>query len=333
MTENDIAAYIDVLRRYSTWDDYTANAEPLHEAEAALIAAGEAAVPSLIACLSEPGWGATAGAVYCLGEIADVRAVQPLIEALRTDDISLRSDIVEALLKLGEIAVRPLIFALTNPDSNVRRGAALTLGMFKNELAVLPLLGALTMDQAAPVRVAAADALAGFADARSVEPLITGLRDADPAVREASVRALGAVAAQVGVTRALPALAEAMKDSDWGTRQSASEMVIKLDKPTSPRVEAAQLLLIADLTDDDPEIRLGAAYSLKEVGDPRAADALTRLLYHWSGSISAAAALALGELGDERAIPALRNALSHADPQVRHAAQQALRSMGAEEQS
>lgn len=327
MSENDIAAWIEVLRRCATWDDYNADLEPVHEAENGLIAAGEAAVPALIECLMQPGWGAAAGAVYCLGEIGDVRAVQPLIEALRADDVSLRSDIIEALLKLGEIAVRPLIFALTSPDINVRRGAAFALGLFRHELAVVPLLGALNLDEASSVRAAAADALADCADARAVEPLIRALKDDDPAVREAAVRALGAVAARVGAVRALPALADAMKDADWGTRQSASEMVIKLDAPNSPRAEAARLLLTADLMNDDPEIRLGAAYSLKEVGDARAADALTRLLYHWNGSISTAAALALGELGDERAIPALRNALSNADPQVRHAAQQALRSL------
>jgi HEAT repeat protein len=328
MIENDITACIDALRRYPTWDDYVADPDPLHEAETALIAAGEAAVPALIDALREPGWGMAAGAIYCLGAIGDVRAVQPLINALATDDLSLRSDIVEALLKLGNIVVRPLIFALTNADINVRRGAAFAVGLFKDELAVLPLSGVLTMDEAAPVRAAAADSLAICGDARAVDALIKGVQDSDPAVREASVRALGVVAAQFGVSRALPALSDAMKDPDWGTRQSASEMVIKLDSPDSPRVEAAHLLLVADLVNDDPEIRLGAAYSLKEVGDPRAADALTRLLYHWSGSISAAAALALGELGDERAIPALRNALSHADPQVRHAAQQALRNLG-----
>jgi HEAT repeat protein len=323
----DIAACIDVLRRYQTWDDYTADSEPLHEAETALIAHGEAAVPALIAALAEPAWGAAAGAVYCLGEIGDVRAVQPLIEALRAEDVSLRADITEALLKLGEIAVRPLIYALTHADAHVRRGAALALGLLKNALAVQPLAGTLRVDEAATVRAAAADALAAFPDERTVDSLIGALEDSDAGVREAAVRALGTGAAQAWAARALPALFKAMKDPDWGTRQSASEMVIKLDSPKSMRAEAARLLLQADLLNDDPEIRLGAAYSLKEVGDPRAADALTRLLYHWNASVSAAAALALGELRDERAIPALQNALKHTDPQVRHAAQQALRGL------
>lgn len=328
MTEKDIAAYIDVLRRYKTWEDYTADSEPVHEAEAALVGFGEAAVPALIGLLKEDAWGAATGAVYCLGEIGDVRAVQPLIEALRAEEVSLRADITEALLKLGDITVRPLIYALNHADAQVRRGGAQALGLLRDPLAVVPLNGALNMDESPLVRAAAADAVASFLDERSIEPLISAAADDDPAVREAAIRALGIVAGWIEAERAIPTLFAALKDADWGTRQSASEMLIKLDEPGSMRAEAARLLLAADLLSDDPEIRLGAAYSLKEVGDPRAADALTRLLYHWHASVSAAAAVALGELGDQRAIPALQNALKHDDPQVRHAAHLALRRMG-----
>jgi HEAT repeat protein len=171
--------------------------------------------------------------------------------------------------------------------------------------------------------------------------LIELLRGQDAAGREAAARALGDYAAhaeRVGVFAAdlavkahiIDALTDALTDSDWGTRQSAAEMLMKLD--CGREIEAGALLL-ADLESDDAEIRLGAAFSLARCGDEQSRTAgretLVRLMGHWQSEISAAAALAVAELGDRRAIPALQSALYSPITAIRQAAKAALQRLGA----
>lgn len=167
--------------------------------------------------------------------------------------------------------------------------------------------------------------------------LIEALREDNPAAREAAARALGeyaacaerigAFAADVAVrARVIDALWTAVKDEDWGTRQSAAEMLVRVDN--GRKVDALKLLA-ADLEVDDAEIRLGAAYSLARVGDERGIETLVRLQGHWHSRISAAAALALAEMGDRRSIPTLQAALYSPDDVIRQAAHAALQRLGA----
>jgi HEAT repeat protein len=319
-----VVPLIGVLREYTTFEDYEANPNPYFRAEDALSDIGEPAVLPLIAALNDQAWGARAGAVWALGKIGDVRAVQPLIEALRWGDAG--SEVVEMLLGFGDVILRPLAFALKNHDSDyVRRGAAYLLGEFADLLVVPALINALENDIDEETRANAVIALGKRRDARAVEPLIAVLGDPSPLLRESSVRALGEIGAAVGGTRIREALALALHDADWGTRQSAAEMLIKLGGEWH---DSAEALLIGDLQNTDVEIRLGAAWSLVELGDERALDPLLRLLYHHESRIASAAAFGLGELGDQRAVVPLTAALDHADETVREAASAGLRRLG-----
>jgi HEAT repeat protein len=319
-----IAPLIGVLRDYATFEDYEANPKPYYRAEDVLIDIGEPAVQPLIAALNDETWGARAGAVWALGKIGDVRAVQPLIEALRWGDAG--SEVVEMLVGFGDIIVRPLAFALKNHESEfVRRGAAHMLGEFADPESTPVLISALEGDADEETRVMAIRALGKRRDARAVEPLIAVLGDPSPMLREASARALGEIGAAVGGTRIREALALALHDSDWGTQQSAAEMLMRMGGEWQ---ESAEALLLGDLQNSDVEIRLGAAWSLVELGDERALDPLLRLLYHQENRIAAAAAFGLGELGDHRAVQPLTAALEHADEAVREAVRAGLRRLG-----
>ncbi|MER3501614.1 MAG: PBS lyase [Candidatus Fervidibacterota bacterium] len=110
---------------------------------------------------------------------------------LRHED---RKIAIEALVKIGEPAVEPLIEALRDRDWEVRWAAAYALGKI-GKPAVEPLIEALR-DRDGKVRRAAADALGAIGDARAVEPLIEALRDRDWEVREAAVNALGKIAVE-----------------------------------------------------------------------------------------------------------------------------------------
>jgi HEAT repeat protein len=90
---------------------------------------GEAACDQLLSILEFPRMHVRLGAIEALGDIKCQRSVEPLIRKLRTDkDNEVRW---VAALSLGEIgdlrAVPPLVEALGDPDRYVRYGAVMSL--------------------------------------------------------------------------------------------------------------------------------------------------------------------------------------------------------------
>ena len=86
-------------------------------------------------------------AAYALGEIGDIRAVEPLIEALEEKDLDLYSTVTIALADIGdERAVEPLIEALKDANWYVRKCSVRALGIIGDERAVEPLIEALKDD-------------------------------------------------------------------------------------------------------------------------------------------------------------------------------------------
>jgi HEAT repeat protein len=324
---NAIDPLIDLLREYQTFEDYEAEANPHSLAEEALIEIGDPAVEPLIAALKDETWGVREGAVYVLGKSGDVRAIQPLIEALAWSNPG--SEIYNALLGFGEISLRPLLYALKNHENAaVRSGAAYLVSQFSEPLVVPALLEAVEGDADESVCVEAVSSLGKLRDARTIEPLIAVLEDGTPVVREAAVRTLGEIGAAVGGTRIGAALGKALHDSDWGTRQSAAEMLIRLHSEHQPEAEA---LLLNDLQNEYVEIQLGAAWSMVELDDLRAFDPLVRLLKSDDAQIARMAALGLGTLKDARAVVPLNAALNHTEKDVQEAARDALRRLGQSE--
>lgn len=107
------------------------------------------AVESLVAALGDYNYWRTGesvqkNAVKALGEISDASAVGPLIAVL---DGHNSEEVVEALVKIGNAAVEPLIAALRNNDSSVRRNAAITLGKIGDTQAATPLVDALGVNR------------------------------------------------------------------------------------------------------------------------------------------------------------------------------------------
>lgn len=245
--------------------------------------------------------------------------VEKLIAALRAGN---RQQSLVLLGQVGAEALEPLITLLNDPDPALCSAAACLLGDLADARAVPSLIKTLEHAADPEVRLWAADSLRLLRDARSIEPLITMLRSGEADVREVIVRALGETAEAIDSPRAVAALTGALTDADWGTRQSAAEMLIRLKADPDG---AAEKLLLTDLQDADAEIRLGAAYSLVELGDPRAFDPLVSLLDHPDPRISGSAVWGLGELGDQRAVAPLTALLNHADESVRQSAESALR--------
>jgi len=108
------------------------------------------ALPLLLAALSDKSGPVRWNAVMGLRELADPRGVEPLIQELNDNAQPTWGDAYdqtppaywvasEALEKIGEPAVLPLIAALRNPDLQIRGLAADILGRIRDKRAVSPL--------------------------------------------------------------------------------------------------------------------------------------------------------------------------------------------------
>lgn len=261
--------------------------------------------------------------------------IEDLTNAMRDGDVAAQRRALQTLAHAGAEIVEPVIAALEQQDDPlVRRSAALASAHQRDPRLVPLLIAALDETSDTELRVYALQALAMQRDARAIEPLIAQLRPPDSgemsddhaAVCEEAVRALGEIGESVDSPRIIEALADALNHPDWGTRQSAAEMLIRLEWSDW---EQAETSLLADLTHDDVEQRLGAAASLVELADGRALEPLVELLNHPDRRVASNAALILGKLGDQRAVVPLSAALSHASESVREAARKALRQLHA----
>lgn len=121
----------------------------------ALIKMGSQVVEIIIDVLKDENWIVREGAVQALDKLRDPRAIQPLIEALKTTN---RRRISDALRSIGPASFEPLIEALKNEDSRIRMGAAMILGDMKKSDAIEPLTRA-TKDKDPLVKQAARTAI------------------------------------------------------------------------------------------------------------------------------------------------------------------------------
>ena len=164
--------------------------------------------------------------------------MEPLIVALKDSNVNVRKKAAEALekvgwqagkdevsaaywigkqnweecVKLGALAVEPLIVALKDSDGKVHKFAVRALGKIGDARAVEPLIAALK-DSDVDVRQFAAEALIKIGTP-AVEPLIATLKDNDGNVHKFAAEALG----KIGDARAVEPLIVALKDSDWNVR-------------------------------------------------------------------------------------------------------------------
>lgn len=152
--------------------DYKAMTEALkHKGEDAIYAfvkIGESAVNPLIQILEGDDNYVRINAARALGEIGDKRAIKPLIQALEDDYV--RKDAADALVKIGEPAVKPLIQIFESGNKYVRCCVVNALAEIGDKRAVKPFIQALeSIDE--NISVLAAIALGEIGDKRAIKPL------------------------------------------------------------------------------------------------------------------------------------------------------------------
>ncbi|HEY3196870.1 MAG TPA: HEAT repeat domain-containing protein [Nitrospirales bacterium] len=245
-----------------------------------------------IAALKDEDWALREDAATLLGQFADPRAVQPLIEVLHDEDRAVREAATTALRKIGRAGLAALTLALEDPNANVQEAAISILKDFAEASTVEPLVKCLTSTNWI-LRMHAAKALGTIADERAVRPLIPLLMDPVKAVRVDTTEAL----ARLG-RAALESVLAALNHDQWMLRLHACEALGKMGGE-----EAIEPLCRVMQNDRDAAVRQDAAKALGGIGHPRALEALTGALQDLD--VRPFAVEALGKLKDKGAVPAL----------------------------
>lgn len=200
-----------------------------------------------------------------------------------------------------------LVALLADPQPEVRRSAAMSLGKLGLAEAAGPLIGALE-DPDAGVRASSAEALGALGDQvrdRAALPLVGRLRDPSDAVKLAASRALWTIG---GTQAVVEVVAESLRDPEAETRLAAALALGGLE------ARSAFPDLVAALRDVDGRVRQAALAALGELADRRVLPRFKeRLLSDPDPAVRSEAAYRLGKLGgaDDEAV--LRRA-AEADP-------------------
>jgi HEAT repeat protein len=226
---------------------------------------------------------------------------------------TVRSTVVEYLVRYGARVVDLLIEQLDAEDLDTRQAAVVALGRIGDRRATLPLLEVLATDPA--LTVVTAGALARLGDARAFEALLALVAHPDAAVRQAVIAALNSIGHPEMATRVAPLLRDPMPH--------ARESAVRIAGYFGYRECADDLLACCD--DVDPAVQRAALEHLAFLDDARVAPRLIDALAgHPSSAIRCAAAQALARVEDPRVVAPLVAALSDADAWVRYFAARAL---------
>ncbi|MCP4348579.1 MAG: HEAT repeat domain-containing protein, partial [Desulfobacterales bacterium] len=186
---------------------------------------GQDAVQPLTEALKDKDESVRRSAAKALGYIGNPEAVQPLIEALKDKDAFVRR---EAVISLGSIgspsAFQQLILTLNDEYRDIRLSVVQALGKTGCSDAVKPLANILKNDITDDdMRTFAVEALGNIDDQEALQSLIEALKDINPSVRGKAAEALG----KTGDSIAVQPLIEALKDTNSSVRRKAAEALGK----------------------------------------------------------------------------------------------------------
>jgi HEAT repeat protein len=226
-------------------------------------------------------------------------AVQPRASVARDPKHHGRWIASDALASIADPrAVDALISALRDENDVVRKDAAAALGTIADPRAVDVLLAALA-DPSGDVHAAAVSALGGIGDPRSVEPLIAELGGPYSGLA-------------VGDARAVEPITHVMFEASWRSRWAAPDVLGDLGdhRAVEPPIRAPldEVLVAKDARDNREFGRALAGI------DPSLSASLQATFDDQSAFVRTHAAIALGKLGDVRAVEPLLAALR--DPEV-----------------
>jgi HEAT repeat protein len=298
----------------------------------ALTAIGAPSVPVLGLCLSDPHLGVQEAASSVLASIGDERVLDPLIGALRNSDWIVRMHAAKALGRIkAASAIDPLIPLLQDKVKAVREEATVALAEI-GDAALCSLLDALKHPEWL-VRLHAVEALGRMRSRLAVEPLLWVLfNDADQAIREDVVRALG----QIGDSRATEFLVTVIKEprlrtlavealGQIGDRSAVPLLMAVLEGADCPDI-IRPIAGCGDRWDEEMATKGAAVRALGSIADDAAIPVLLKALDHTETRADAATALI--KFGSKVIAPLLSVMTQSADENVRYHVKETLAQVG-----
>ncbi|OQA19347.1 MAG: putative lyase [bacterium ADurb.Bin363] len=199
-------------------------------------------------------------------------SVSALIRAMEDPRGEVVNNAIEALKRLGSIAVPDIIKELKGRKRKI-----------KGKLAVI---------------------LGDIGDKRGVDSLIACLSDLEPEVRINAAQSLY----KIGDERAAPFLInKALLDKDKRVRVLTGDILKKMGKVVAP-----SLIRILEDPKSTEELKETSVKVLGEIKAEKAVDILTKIMLAGKGKLRELAARALGDIGSKKAIEALISVLSDA---------------------
>lgn len=194
-------------------------------------------------------------AAQALGEIRDSRAIKPLINVIKKDSL-IRMSATEALKKIGEPSVEPLIALLQEKDLDglAQEAVIETLGELKDPRASAALIAALRTSDSWG-RKKTVDALYKIGN-NATNPLIAALKDPEPLVREGVTEVLG----RLKVPQSLGPLSALLEDPVPEVRARAAWALGELG-------DEQAISALANIADHDPDesVRNAAQTAIKRI--------------------------------------------------------------------
>ncbi len=242
---------------------------------------------TLKALAHDPAPTTRAEAIRAACSIGDSTALSLALSALKDPDDQVRAMAADMIGRKvpDSSAVIPLIKALSDPSTNVRRAAMSSLRRINDSRAIDPLLKLLN-DPTPEVRSMAASCIVAFNSPRIVPELLKSLRDSDDRVRISVVFALGMSKDSTVVSSLIPLLS----DGNFEIRMSAVKSLGQL------RNRSAVSSLLPLLLDANRSVQTSTAEALGEIKDTASIPQLLPYLNHQTNFIRILTAKALGEM-------------------------------------
>ncbi|MCB0284610.1 MAG: HEAT repeat domain-containing protein [Calditrichaeota bacterium] len=277
-------------------------------------------------------------AVKFVGESEDPRALDLFINMLNDPAPAVSQELVKAFLRIGKEAVDSLIDALQQPNSIVKKYAATTLGLLKDQRAVAPLLNLTTYSNWV-VRKAVVIALGEINDRRAVNALAVNLDDEKDEVALAAAKALASIGKPA--VSVLLNLLTGRKKNPYAVialkemKIDAITPLINLLKHPDMAVRKTVVKVLDMINWKPGQDEIGAAYFIAkqeweksiELGE-QAVDPLIEVLTDDELWHRKRAAENLGKLNDNKAVDSLIQSLGDKYWNVREAAMKSLIKMG-----
>ncbi|TWT62662.1 HEAT repeat domain-containing protein [Rubinisphaera italica] len=278
----------------------------------------------LVRGLSDKDLGVKLQSATALKRLGDKRAEDALIAALNDPDEEVREQVIIALSTCGnDAAVSALIPLLESTQNNILVAASETLGKLGDERAVPKLCELLNRTDIAEdrtFRIKILDSLRRLKNPAAMPALLHNLKDPQPEIRERVVDAIGPIGDESIVVEL-----EAMLKEDRSEAVRAACAKALGDIGDAESVEALEVAL-----SDTVQVRIKAAISLGQIGNPSAMLSLTAMLRDQMPEIRYHASQALAEIGDKRSIRPIEVLAVDSDPMVVRGAFKALQKLGDE---